>query len=478
MTRSAFPSDFLWGAASAAYQVEGGWNADGKGPSVWDEFARVPGNTFQGSHGEVAVDHYHRFREDVALMAEMGLRAYRFSVSWPRVLPQGRGTRNEQGLRFYDELIDALLAHDIEPIVTLYHWDLPRSLQEAYGGWESRQIVDDFDAYARVLFERFGPRVKYWVTLNEQNLFTSQGYVTGRHPPGVTDERRFHLANHHAFLASARAIRSCRALAPHAVIGPSFALSPSYPASSRPDDIVASDNADEFLNHWWLDVYCRGLYPMVPFTHLQSLGLLPEVTAADDELLKSARPDFLGVNYYQSLTYTTNPIGGVTEGHYNTTGQRGTTNSSGRPGWYRTTANPNLDTTNWDWNIDPVGLRVALRRLTSRYRLPLLITENGLGEFDQLTDTLEVDDDYRIRYLNSHLEECRIAIEEGVPLIGFCPWSFTDVLSWLNGYQKRYGFVYVRRTETDDLDLKRIKKKSFNWYREVIRSGGANLQAR
>ena len=475
MTGRAFPRGFLWGSASAAYQVEGAWNEDGKGPSVWDEFAKLPGKTFRGSHGDVAVDHYHRFREDVALMADMALGAYRFSVSWPRVLPHGRGAVNESGLRFYDELIDALLAHGIHPIITLYHWDLPLALQREYGGWASRRVVADFDAYARLLFARFGDRVKHWVSLNEQNIFTSQGYLTARHPPGLSDERLFHLANHHAFLASASAIQSCRELIPNGKIGPSFALSPSYPASSTPEDILASDNAEEFLNHWWLDVYCHGMYPIVPFTQLDSLGLLPAVSATDLDLLKSARPDYIGVNYYQSLTYARSPAHGVTEGRYNTSGQRGTTESSGRPGWYRTTANPNLQTTNWDWNIDPVGLRVALRRLTSRYRLPVLVTENGLGEFDQLRDGETVEDEYRINYLKSHLQQCRTAITDGVDLIGFCAWSFTDLLSWLNGYQKRYGLVYVRRTETEDLDLRRIKKKSFEWYRSVIASRGENL---
>jgi 6-phospho-beta-glucosidase len=475
MAPRAFPEDFLWGAASSAYQAEGAWNEDGKGPSIWDEFASVPGRTFRGSHGRVAVDHYHRLREDVALMAEMGLRAYRFSVSWPRVLPEGRGATNDLGLHFYDALIDELSAHGITPIVTLYHWDLPLALQRGYGGWENSRVVDDFDAYARLLFERYGRKVKYWITLNEQNVFTAQGYLTGRHPPGVKDERRFHQANHHAFLAGARAVRSFRELVPDGRIGPSFYLSPSYPASSRPEDVLASDSAEEFLNWWWLDVYCRGQYPALPFEHLRAQGVLPDVSDADLDLLRSAVPDFIGINYYQSETYTFNPPDGVSEGHYNTTGRRGTTESTGRPGWYRTTANPNLETTNWDWTIDPVGLRVALRRLSSRYGLPLLVTENGLGEFDEVDAASEVDDDYRIRYLASHLSECKTAISEGVRLIGFCAWSFTDLLSWLNGYQKRYGFVYVRRTETDDLDLKRIRKKSFGWYRDVIRRRGETL---
>jgi 6-phospho-beta-glucosidase len=471
-----FPKDFLWGSASAAYQIEGGWNSDGKGPSVWDQFAKGPGHTFKSSHGDVAVDHYSRFREDIALMAEMGLGAYRFSVSWPRVLPLGRGQPNEAGLRFYNELINELLAHKIEPILTLYHWDLPLQLQQDYGGWESRQVIEDFNAYARLLFERFGKKVKYWVSINEQNYFTSNAYLTGRHPPGVKDEKRFYQANHHAFLANAQVIRSFRELVPQGKIGPSFALSPCYPASSDPKDILACDSAEDFLNNWWLDVYTRGTYPIIPKQHLEARGIAPAISAADRNLLKSAKPDFLGVNYYQTLTFTTNPQkGGVVDGHFNTTGEKGTTQSSGRPGWYRTTENPALQTTNWDWNIDPIGLRIALRRLTSRYRLPLLITENGLGEYDVLTSDLEVHDDYRIDYLRSHLNQCKLALDEGINLMGFCSWSFTDLLSWLNGYQKRYGFVYIRRSETDEMDLKRIKKKSFEWYREVIRSQGQSL---
>ncbi len=465
----------MWGSASAAYQVEGAWNADGKGPSVWDEFAKIPGKTFRGSHGDVAVDHYHRFKEDVALMAEMGLGAYRFSVSWPRVLPNGRGTVNEAGLKFYDELIDELLKHKIEPILTLYHWDLPLALQKEYAGWESPRVIADFDVYARLLFNRFGHKVKYWVSINEQNYFTSNAYLTGRHPPGLKDEKVFYLANHHAFLANATVIRSFRELVPEGKIGPSFALSPSYPASAKPEDVLAADSAEDFLNHWWLDVYANGTYPKLPFRHLQNKGLAPTVTEQELSLLRSAKPDFLGVNYYQSLTFAANPEGGVSDGHFNTSGKKGSTQSTGRPGLYKTVANPFVETTNWDWNIDPAGLRLALRRLNNRYALPVLITENGLGEFDELTGDEKVHDDYRIDYLRSHLVECKHAIEDGVDLLGFCSWSFTDLLSWLNGYQKRYGFVYVRRDETAEMDLKRIKKKSFAWYKEVIRTAGESL---
>ena len=218
-----FPEGFLWGAASAAYQVEGGWDANGKGPSVWDTFCRLPGTTFHGSNGDVAVDHYHRFREDVALMAEMGLTAYRFSVSWPRIFPTGRGTPNEAGLAFYEALIDALLEHHIEPVLTLYHWDLPQALQDEYGGWEDRRIIADFENYCLTLFRRFAGKVKYWVSLNEQNYNLTNAYLLATHPPQVQDRRRFFAANHIAFLANAKVIATFRRHVPKGLIGPSFA---------------------------------------------------------------------------------------------------------------------------------------------------------------------------------------------------------------------------------------------------------------
>ncbi len=471
----SFPADFLWGAASAAYQVEGAWNADGKGLSVWDLFTKIPGKTFNGSNGDVAVDHYHRYEEDVALMAEMGLKAYRFSVSWPRVYPQGRGEINEAGLRFYSRLVDELLAHDIEPILTLYHWDVPQALVEEYGAWESRRIIDDFDNYCTTLYKRLGDRVRYWVSLNEQNYNFQHGFVTALHPPGVKDRKRFYEANHIAFLANAKAIESFRQYVPNGKIGPSFAYSPAYPLTSSPDDMLAFENAEAFTNDWWLDVYCRGRYPQAPFRYLCERGLAPTVQEGDVELLQKGAPDFLGINYYQTITYEANPLDGVSEGAMNTTGQKGSGQETGIPGLYKTKRNPHVPTSNWDWAIDPVGLRIGLRRATSRYRLPILITENGLGEFDVLEPNDTVNDEYRISYLRSHIEQCKQAINDGVDLVGYCVWSFTDVLSWLNGYQKRYGLVYVNRDEADQKDLRRVRKQSFSWYRDVITTNGENI---
>lgn len=470
-----FPPNFLWGAASAAYQVEGAWDADGKGLSVWDVFTRIPGKTFKGSNGDVAVDHYHRYREDIAFMVEMGLKAYRFSVSWPRVYSRGRGEINTAGLRFYGALIDELLSHGIEPILTLYHWDVPQALLEEYGAWESRRIIEDFDNYCVTLYTHFGDRVRYWVSLNEQNYNFHHGFITGMHPPGAKDRKRFYEANHIAFLANAKAIDSFRRHVPNGKIGPSFAYSPAYPLTSDPRDVLAYENAEAFTNGWWLDVYCRGRYPEVPLRYLCERGLQPTIQPGDLELLERGIPDFLGVNYYQTLTYEANPLDGVSEGTMNTTGQKGSTQDTGIPGLFKTKRNPHLETTNWDWAIDPVGLRIGLRRLASRYRMPVLITENGLGEFDVLEQDDTVNDEYRIAYLRSHIEQCGHAIADGVDLLGYCVWSFTDVLSWLNGYQKRYGLVYVNRDELDQRDLKRVRKRSFFWYRDVIRANGQRV---
>ncbi|MFZ5967233.1 MAG: glycoside hydrolase family 1 protein [Bacillota bacterium] len=470
-----FPKEFLWGSASAAYQVEGAYNEDGKGLSVWDIYTKIPGTTYKDTNGDVAVDHYHRYKEDVALMAEMGLKAYRFSISWSRIFPDGSGQVNERGLEFYDALIDELIRHNIEPIITIYHWDVPQKLMDLYGAWESREIIDDFNDYCVALYKRYGDRVKYWVTLNEQNIFMSLGYVLALHPPGVKDYKRMYEANHIANLANAKAIESFRKYVPNGKIGPSFAYSPSYPHTCRPEDVLASDNAEEINNHWWLDVYCWGEYPKTAWQFLEKQGLTPIIKEGDMELLKRGKPDFIGVNYYRTGTFEVNPLDGVGAGKMNTSGKKGSSQDSGIPGAFKTVRNPFLETTNWDWEIDPTGLRIGLRRLASRYGLPILITENGLGEFDKLEENDVVNDDYRINYIGKHIKACQEAITDGVNLMGYCTWSFTDLLSWLNGYQKRYGFVYVNRDEYGEKDLRRIKKKSFYWYKKVIETNGREV---
>lgn len=471
-----FPKDFLWGSASAAYQVEGAWNLDGKGKSVWDEFVRIPNKTFKGSNGDVAVDHYHRFKEDIALMAEQGLKTYRFSIAWTRILPEGRGEINQKGVDFYSDLIDELLKYGIEPIVTLYHWDLPQALEDAYGGWESRQVIQDFTNYAQILFDAYSDRVNYWVSLNEQNVFMMHGFLMASHPPAVTDPKRMYAANHIANLANASVIKAFRDGEYPGKIGPSFAMSPAYAVDCQPGNVIATENILDLFSNFWMDVYVYGRYPKVALKNLAKNGLAPVFEAGDEDLLKAGKPDFMGVNYYQSMTIASNPLDGVTmTGEANYSGKKGTTKEAGQPGMYKIVSNPYLEKTNWDWTIDPAGLRISLRRISSRYDLPILITENGLGDFDTLEEDGQVHDQPRIDYLKTHCLAIQEAITDGVEVLGYCTWSFTDLLSWLNGYQKRYGFVYVDRDETNEKELKRYKKDSFNWYRDVIRTNGASL---
>ncbi len=471
-----FSENFLWGSASAAYQVEGAWNQDGKGESIWDTYTKLQGKTYKGTNGDVAVDHYNRYKEDVALMAEMGLKAYRFSIAWSRIYPQGRGEVNEAGLKFYENLIDELIKNNIKPIITLYHWDLPQYLQDLYGGWESREVINDFNNYCITLFKRFGEKVKYWVTLNEQNVFINLGYMTALHPPGVKDLKRMLQTNHIANLANAKVIESFRCYVPNGMIGPSFAFSPIYPNTCNPEDVLAAENAEDLNCNWWLDVYCKGIYPSFAMKYYENLGVAPIIEDGDLELLERAKPDFIGINYYQTTTIERNGLDGVgaVDG-MNNTGKKGTSRDSGIPGVFKNIKNQYLQYTNWDWSIDPKGLRIGLRRLTARYGLPILITENGLGEFDKLEENEIVNDDYRIKYLEAHIKACKEAITDGVELLGYCTWSFTDLLSWLNGYQKRYGFVYIDRDENEVKELKRIKKKSFYWYKDLIKTNGEEL---
>ncbi|RCW74775.1 glycoside hydrolase family 1 protein [Saliterribacillus persicus] len=482
-----FPKDFLWGAASAAYQIEGGYDADGKGASVWDNFTKIPGKTFEGTNGDVAVDHYNRYKEDVKLMADMGLKAYRFSVSWSRILPEGTGEINEAGLLFYENLIDELNKNHIEPVLTLYHWDIPQALQDKYNGWESRQVIEDFDTYARVLFERFKDKVKYWVSFNEQNVFTAMGYRWEAHPPSIPDVKKMFEANHIINLANAKAINSFHEIVPDGMIGPSFGYGPMYAFDCDPENVLAELNGEEFQNHWWLDVYIHGKYPKVTFKHLDRLGIAPTIEEGDLALLQSAKPDFLGVNYYHGGTVRANEIERPMEKEeadleksFEATDPylmkpKDEQAQSPETMMFTNVNNPYLEKTAWGWEIDPVGIRIALRRLQNRYDIPMMITENGLGAYDELTDDKRVEDDYRIEYLKTHVEEIQKAITDGVDLIGYCAWSFTDLLSWLNGYKKRYGFVYIDRDEYSEKNLERIPKKSYYWYKKVIETNGREL---
>lgn len=449
-----FSRDFLWGSASAAYQVEGAWDEDGKSLSIWDVFVRQPNRTFKNTTGDVAVDHYHHYKEDVKLMAEMGLKAYRFSIAWTRILPEGRGEVNQKGIEFYSNLIDELLKYNIEPIITIYHWDLPQVLQDEYGGWESRKIIDDFLYYADVLFENFGDRVKYWIGLNEQNVFVGLGYRDGHFPPGIKNIQLMHQVNHIVNLANATIIKRFHDLKIKGQIGPSFAFPVLYALDNQPENVLAMEKSLDVNVWYWMDVYLLGRYPRTALAYLKNqFGIELDIREGDLDILKAGRPDFVGVNYYQSHTFSANVPNA----------------EAGEPDQFKHVPNEHLERTSWEWEIDPIGLRIALRRITSRYDIPIMITENGLGEYDTLTEDRKIHDPYRIEYLDKHITAVQDAIEDGCQVIGYCTWSFTDLLSWLNGYGKRYGFVYVDRDEEEGGSLERIRKDSFYWYQKLIK---------
>ncbi|MGL5561912.1 MAG: glycoside hydrolase family 1 protein, partial [Tannerellaceae bacterium] len=408
------------------------------------------------------------YKEDIKLMKEMGLKAYRFSIAWARILPQGKGEINREGILFYHNVIDELLMAGIEPIVTMYHWDLPANLQHEYGGWESRDIIDDFVEYAKILFEEYGDKVKYWVTINEQNVFTELGYVSQLHPPKITDYQKFITVNHHCFLANAKTIDLYNNMNLKGKIAPSFAYGPVYSSSCNPKDIEAMENAIELTNNYYLDMYCMGVYNPIAKRLIENLGYVIPIVEGDLETLKKGIPNFIGINYYSTST-----ISHESDSNNIQTGNTVQSTISARvtDQLFYQVSNPHVRKTEWNWVIDPVGLRIALRRITSRYRLPILICENGLGAIDKLVDG-KVHDEYRINYLREHIEEIEKAELEGSEVLGYCTWSFQDLFSWLNGYSKRYGFVFVDRDEDSQKELKRYKKDSFYWYKKVIETNG------
>lgn len=469
-TSVSFPTDFFWSAATAAYQYEGAYVEDGKTLSVVDKNINP-----HYADTSVASDHYHRFKEDVALMKELGMTAYRFSISWPRVLPNGRGEVNKKGMDFYKALVSELRKNGIEPLATIYHFDLPISLQEAYGGWSSRQIIDDFAYYCKILFEHLGDQVKYWFTINEQSNMFLLPYLMEFDADTSLEKQKYEM-NHIMTLAHAKAIKLCREMIPDAKIGPAIGLSPNYPKTCHPEDIQAARNANDFRSYLFTDLYVHGTYRPNIWRYMKENGVAPTIEEGDMELLQSAKPDFFGINYYQSrvVKYAPDTMKNK-EMKINAAGKKGETEFEIVPGIYQGSTNPYLEKTDWDWEIDPIGLRTLLNELNDRYHLPIIITENGMGAVDELAADEKVHDDYRIDYLRKHLEQCRLAIGDGVQLFGYCPWSFMDLLSTTSGFRKRYGFVYVNRTDEDIKDLRRIKKESFYWYQKVIKTNGEQL---
>jgi beta-glucosidase len=451
-----FPADFVWGAATSAYQVEGAVGEGGRGPSIWDTFSRTPGRVAGGDTGDVAADHYHRYREDAALMADLGLRAYRFSIAWPRVQPGGHGPVNQQGLDFYRRLVDSLLQLAIEPWITLYHWDLPQALQDR-GGWASRETTGRFADYAAAVYGALHDRVGNWTTLNEPWCSAFLGHAAGVHAPGIQDPATAVRSVHHLLLAHGEAIAAMRALATGPRLGINLNLDPVTPASSRPADLAAARRIDGRYNRLFLDPLLLGRYPADVLDDLQGLGGLDRVDPG--QLAAIAAPvDLLGVNYYRRFVVAARPgrprFGGppspwVGAGDVEFVAR-------GRP------------RTALGWEIDPSGLDELLLRLDRDYpRVPLFVTENGAAFDDGVDRQGRVRDHARVRFLDEHLRAAHRAIGSGVDLRGFFVWSLLDNFEWAEGYSKRFGIVYV-----DYPTQRRLPKDSAHWYRDTIARGG------
>lgn len=462
-----FPKDFLWGASTSAYQVEGAWNEDGKGLSVID-MLNHPDDT---SDFKVASDHYHRYKEDVKLFAEMGLKAYRFSIAWTRIIPNGVGEVNKKGIEFYNNLIDELNKYNIEPIVTMYHFDLPYEL-EKQGGWSNRDTIDAFVEYAKVLFENFGHKVKYWLTINEQNTMILHPGAIGIPKGGkLPSKKELYQQNHNMLVAQAKVMNLCHEMFTNAKIGPALNITTMYGETCNPNDAIAAHNWETLRGWSFLDLAVYGRYNRLFWSYLEDRELTPVILEGDMDILKSGNPDFIAMNYYSTATIA------ESKGDSSDVSPRAGDQQImlGEPGVYRAAENPYVDKSKYGWVVDPVGLRMTLRKVSERYNLPILITENGYGDKDILEENDVINDDDRIDFIRNHLEQLQLAIADGVEMLGYCPWSAIDVVSTHQGYGKRYGFIYVNRGEFDLKDLRRIRKKSFYWYKNVIESNGKNL---
>jgi 6-phospho-beta-glucosidase len=471
-----FPKGFLWGGAIAANQAEGAYLEDGKGLTTvdllptgdkrWDiMFGNLP--SFQPLEGEFypsheAIDFYHRYKEDIALFAEMGFKALRVSVSWARIFPNGDDHQpNEAGLTFYDNLFDELLTYNIEPVVTIAHFDVPVHLVKNYGSWRNRKLVSLFETYATTLFKRYKDKVKYWMTFNEINMllhlpFVGAGLVFKE---GDNKKQIQYQAAHHQLVASALAVKACHEISPGAKIGCMLAAGMTYPYSCNPEDVWDAMDKDR-ESFFFIDVQSRGEYPGYAKRFFKDHNLIVEMEEGDEELLKNHTVDYIGFSYYASRATSTDPeINNMTAGNV-----------------FGSIENPYLEKSEWGWTIDPKGFRITANQLYDRYQKPLFVVENGLGAVDQLTSDGKVNDDYRIEYMKKHVEEMSEAIKDGVEIIGYTSWGPIDIVSASSGeMKKRYGYIYVDKDNNGQGTLARLKKKSFDWYKKVIESNGEVL---
>ncbi|GIN64361.1 aryl-phospho-beta-D-glucosidase BglH [Robertmurraya siralis] len=466
-----FPKDFLWGGAIAANQAEGAWNEDGKGPAISDVYRNgIVGGHFDGEVHEEhfyasheAIDFYHRYKEDIALLAESGIKCFRTSIAWSRIFPNGDEEEpNEKGLQFYDDLFNELLKYGIEPVITISHFEIPLNLILKYDGWKNRQLIGFYERYARTIVTRYKDKVKYWMNFNEINHFHTIPLAAG----GILikDEEQklqdIYQASHHVFVASALAKKLCHEISPDAKMGCMLSLSPIYPHTCNPDDIFDSYELRR-RSLFYSDVMIRGYYPSYAKRIWKEHGISVVMENGDLELIKENTVDYLGFSYYRSSTHKAGmPILGNTGGIIGL-------------------ENPYLEKTEWGWPIDPKGLRYVCNELYDRYQIPLFIVENGYGGRDEIDENGEIHDDARIDYIRKHLIQLQEAIEDGCEVIGYTWWGPIDIVSAGTGeMEKRYGYIYVDKDNDGNGTLERRKKKSFGWYKNVIKTDGRALYER
>lgn len=462
---TTFPKHFLWGGAIAANQVEGSFDLDGKGLSTSDMLPNgilSPHQTRQQrTEGikDLAIDFYQRYPEDIALFNEMGFNCLRLSIAWTRIFPNGDESEpNEEGLAYYDRIFDELAKHDITPFVTLSHYEMPYALVENYGGWASRELISFFERYASTVFERYQNKVKLWLTFNEINMSLHAPF-TGVGLAEEASEQAIYQAIHHQLVANAKAVKLCHEIIPDAKIGNMLLGALNYPYTCNPDDVIAAMQE----NNKWLffgDVQTRGRYPGYMLRYFREKGIEIDMQPGDVEELASASVDFISFSYYASGCASADPkqkeVGNIVD----------------------SVPNPYLEKSQWGWLIDPKGLRILLNFLYDRYQKPLFIVENGLGARDEINANGEIEDDYRIAYLNDHLVQAREAVLDGVELMGFTSWGPIDLVANSTAeMSKRYGYIYVDRHDDGSGTLERKRKKSFFWYQDVIRTHGASLKS-
>lgn len=457
MTKTALKKGFLWGNSVSSMQTEGAYNEGGKGPSVYD--IREAGEHV--SDWKVATDDYHRYPEDFDLMQDLGMNCYRFQISWSRVQPDGEGDFNEEGIQFYSDFIDALIARGIEPMICLYHFDMPLNLAKKYQGFMSREVVDNFVRYGKKMVDVFGDRVKYWLTFNEQNLYSMTGCakIAGALETPETLENILKIT-HHVMLAHAQVAKYLHETTDDQ-IGGMLAYTELYPATSKPKDNFYTEQINQFYNYNLLDAFNgKGYIPA--YLNLVAQNDFDFIQPGDLTIVQDQYSDFLPFSYYRSTTLSADEISDLSDLLQHSSN------------FYQD--NPNLKTTEWNWQIDPLGFRNIIVKMWNRYRKPIFPIENGIGVIEEWDGQNEIQDDYRIAYHRDHLQAMKDAIEiDGVDVVGYLGWGLIDILSSQGDMRKRYGVVYVNRTNHDLRDLKRFPKKSYHWLKRVIQSNGADL---